>query len=62
MRVWLLVAALVIGTVACGTTPGAIEVSGAFGQAEVTLIHLEDGTRCAVLVGTNKGALSCDWK
>lgn len=28
----------------------------------VKLVTLEDGTRCAVLIGTNKGAIDCSWK
>ena len=28
----------------------------------VQLITMEDGTRCAVLTGYQKGAISCDWK
>jgi len=37
-------------------------VSDAGSNASVTLITLKDGTKCAVLVGANKGALSCDWR
>lgn len=25
-------------------------------------VYLEDGTRCAVLIGDRKGGISCDWK
>jgi ferric-dicitrate binding protein FerR (iron transport regulator) len=32
------------------------------GLGNVRIITLEDGTKCAVLVGTNKGAISCNWK
>lgn len=28
----------------------------------VQLATLEDGTRCAVLIGSNKGGIDCDWK
>lgn len=30
--------------------------------ASVSLVEIEDGTMCAVLVGSGKGAISCDWK
>lgn len=32
------------------------------GCAVVKLIALEDGTRCAAMVGVQKAALSCDWE
>jgi hypothetical protein len=28
----------------------------------ITSINLKDGTQCAVLVGSSKGAIDCDWK
>lgn len=28
----------------------------------VELVTLQDGTRCAVLIGANKGAIDCNWK
>jgi hypothetical protein len=31
-------------------------------SAHVSLVRLEDGTRCAVVVGMYKGGISCDWK
>ena len=31
-------------------------------SAHVSLVKLEDGTRCAVVVGMYKGGISCDWK
>jgi phosphopantothenate synthetase len=43
------------------TSPGATDVSGSAGNGEVKVIALEDGTRCAVLIGSGKGAISCDW-
>lgn len=36
-------------------------VMGAGGSANVQEVVLSDGTRCAVLVGYQKGAISCDW-
>jgi hypothetical protein len=38
------------------------DVSGADGKGEVKLVVLEDGTKCAVLIGYNKGAITCNWK
>lgn len=29
---------------------------------DVVEVKLEDGTRCAVMLGHNKGGISCDWK
>lgn len=31
-------------------------------SAHVSVVKLEDGTRCAVVVGMYKGGISCDWK
>ena len=44
------------------TTPGQIEASGAGGSAVVEMHTLPDGTRCAVLVGYQKGGITCDWE
>ena len=42
---------------------GGVVVGDAYnGNAAVQTIQLEDGTRCAVLIGYRKGAISCDWK
>jgi len=40
------------------------QVDGGFmkGSAEVNMITLEDGTKCAVLIGHRRGALDCNWK
>jgi hypothetical protein len=38
------------------------EIGDGNGQATVALTYLEDGTRCAVLIGYSKGAISCDWQ
>ena len=37
------------------------EVFDGMGAGEVKLIRLTDGTKCAVLIGYQKGAISCDW-
>ena len=42
---------------------GGVVVGDAYnGIGTVQTIQLEDGTRCAVLIGYRKGAISCDWK
>ena len=38
------------------------DVSGADGRGEVKLVVLDDGTKCAVLIGYAKGAITCNWK
>lgn len=30
-------------------------------SANIIEYKLEDGTRCAVLIGYNKGSIDCDW-
>lgn len=37
-------------------------LSGAGGKAAVMEIQLDDGTRCAVLIGAYQGAIDCDWR
>ena len=40
---------------------GSLRVTnGGFGD-HVKIVVLEDGTRCAVLIGLKKGGISCDW-
>lgn len=40
-----------------------IRVSASGGGGTVTVIELpEHNARCAVLIGTKKGALDCDWR
>lgn len=46
----------------CSPSLGATDVSGSLGGAEVKIVTLDDGTKCAVLIGYQKGAISCDWK
>ncbi len=36
-------------------------VSDGWGSADVRLVKLSDGTRCAVLIGSYKGGITCDW-
>lgn len=40
----------------------ALPVSDSFGSGDVQLVTLSDGTKCAVLIGMYKGAISCNWK
>ena len=69
LRLTVLLTALLCVT-ACGeggaktavTDDGSIIVSNGSWQAGVTELKLADGTRCAALVGTHKGAITCDWK
>jgi hypothetical protein len=44
------------------TTPGAEGVDGSGGGGEVKTVTLKDGTQCAVLIGYQKGSISCGWK
>lgn len=37
-------------------------ISDGADKGDVVLVTLKDGTRCAVLIGLKKGAISCDWK
>lgn len=41
-----------------------MRVSGAGGSGSIAIVTLPDaqGTKCAVLLGGNKGGISCDWK
>jgi len=64
-----LIAVLLLGSVA---VTGCADKNSVSGQNSVTVrsdsyigyvseIYLEDGTRCAVMMGYYKGGLSCDW-
>lgn len=41
---------------------GATDVSGSSGSGEVKIVYLEDGTKCAILIGYQKASMSCNWK
>jgi major membrane immunogen (membrane-anchored lipoprotein) len=41
---------------------GSIYINNRDGAGSITEVRLEDGTRCAVLIGYNKGGISCDWQ
>lgn len=55
MRWWAAALALTAALAACRLTPKQMEDS-------VTVITLDDGTRCVVLdTGTYAGGIDCDW-
>ena len=56
----ILCAAIALLLAACSQQSTVTSVDGA--RADVRMVTLEDGTRCAVLIGVYKGALSCDWR
>lgn len=60
----IIFAILLLALAGCGRTPdpSVKRVSDGLGGADVKLVALEDGTKCAVLIGDRKGALSCDWE
>ena len=43
-------------------TATGINVTAGGGSGEVQEITLKDGTRCAVVMGYEKGAISCNWR
>ena len=55
----------ILALAACGgnqsSSTSATTVSDGWGSADVTLVTLRDGTRCATLVGAYKGGITCDW-
>lgn len=49
----------------CSPSPSSgpwVYVSDGHTSAQLQLITLADGTRCAVLMGYKKAAMSCDWR
>lgn len=61
MKKLIILSTLVLAGCGAYADTNGINVSGADGIASVQEITLKDGTRCAVLVGYQKGAISCDW-
>jgi len=57
----LIVTALAGCSYAPEETATGISVGAAGGSVEVQEVRLKDGTRCAVIIGYEKGAISCDW-
>lgn len=52
---------VVLSVAACDRTTTQT-VSNGGGAAGIQLVTLEDGTRCAAMVGYQKGGISCNWK
>lgn len=52
----------------CGRTEvsknpdGSTSISRGIRDTEVVELTLSDGTKCAALVGTRRGSLTCNWK
>lgn len=62
--------ALVFALTGCSSEVSVVKngtgtvVSKDYGTASVAIVEVPDGDRtvkCAVLIGVNKGGLSCDW-
>ena len=67
MKTITLIAAslLTVGLGGCAKTEATVDgnlISNGEGSATVTEHTLKDGTRCVVLIGYYKGAISCDWR
>ena len=58
----LLIGSIYTALLEIPTSKNAIDVSGKDGSGEVKYVVLADGTKCAVLIGYQKGAISCNWK
>lgn len=60
----IVIFALVIAGALAGCSKGDTQasISDGWGDADVKLVTLKDGTRCAVLIGLYKGGIHCDWK
>ncbi len=52
--IWLLLALTISG---CGN----FNVSSNGYEANIKIYTLEDGTKCAYLIGFSKGGISCNW-
>jgi len=58
----LVIAVAIISGCAVSSPGTEIQVSEGLGSADVKLVKLSDGTKCAILVGYNKSSIACDWK
>lgn len=58
----VIAASLLVGCAARDNDPSRQSVAGAGGSGEVKEVFLSDGTRCAVVIGYYKGAITCDWQ
>ena len=59
-----LITILAVTIIVAGCSKGFTEseVSDGWGAAEIKLVTLSDGTKCATLIGYNKGSIHCNWK
>lgn len=57
-----LLTAVLAGCAKTEATKDGNLISNGAGEATVTDHTLSDGTKCAVLIGYYKGAISCGWK
>jgi hypothetical protein len=46
---------------ACSPNIAGLDITDGNGSARIAMVRLEDGTKCAVLIGSNKAAISCNW-
>jgi hypothetical protein len=61
-RIILIMAVLVAGCTGPVSQTSDGVVSNGSSNGSVSIVNLKDGTKCAVLIGYYKGAISCDWK
>jgi len=61
MKIFLTFVCLVL-LCACSDGLGGQRVSDGWGDGQVKEVMLSDGTKCAVLIGFEKGAIDCNWK
>lgn len=63
MKMLIVALATAAALAGCGKSGNTqAHVSDGYGEGEVKLVMLQDGTRCAVLIGYSKGGIHCDWK
>lgn len=60
-KVLIVVAALALAGCSKLGTNGGTAVQGMGGSSSVQEVTLKDGTRCAVLIGYQKGGIDCGW-
>lgn len=56
----LVISAAIVAACSKGDTQATI--SDGWGDADIKLVTLKDGTRYAALVGVYKGGITCDWE
>ena len=61
MKTTLITILVLLVTAGCSKGQTQAEVSNGFGSADVKLVELKDGTKCAVMIGARKGGIDCDW-